>query len=237
MSANGTNTMAISASPTSGRAARGRILGVVGAVAIVALGRKMAYAQDDDDDLTFEQKIIQNIMGGLGANVGAGIDYRERSPLVIPPTQDLPPPEPTAAKPADPNWPVDPEQRRRAKAKNTRPIPEYEQMRALRPSELNVAGRPAQRSAPATPPPGGTHDDLARPLPPSALGYKGGIFGSLLGRNDTEVGTFAGEPPRTNLTEPPPGYQTPAAGQPYGVTPEKNQPAKPASIWDRGTNF
>ena len=48
-------------------------------------------AQDDDEDI-FEQKIIKNILGGMGVDVGrAGIDYRERSPLVIPPTRDLPP--------------------------------------------------------------------------------------------------------------------------------------------------
>src|ERR1700742_2209445 len=51
-----------------------------------------ASAQDDED--TFEQKIIKNILGGMGVDVGRpGIDYRERSPLVIPPTRDLPPPQ------------------------------------------------------------------------------------------------------------------------------------------------
>ena len=67
-------------------------------------------AQDDDD--TFEQKIIKNILGGMGVDVGRpGIDYRERSPLVIPPTRDLPPPQ--AGDPAlrNPAWPRDPDRR------------------------------------------------------------------------------------------------------------------------------
>ena len=44
-------------------------------------------------------------MSGLGVDTGdrAGIDYRERSPLVLPPSRDLPPPRgatpPTAIRP------------------------------------------------------------------------------------------------------------------------------------------
>ena len=41
-----------------------------------------AVIAEEDDELTFEQKIIHSILGG---GSGAGIDYRERSPLVIPP--------------------------------------------------------------------------------------------------------------------------------------------------------
>jgi hypothetical protein len=40
-----------------------------------------------------------------------------------------------------------------------------------------------------------------------------------------EYGTFAGEPVRQNLTEPPAGYRVPSAEQPYGISPEK-KPAK-----------
>ncbi len=55
--------------------------------------RRPRPRQAEDED-TFEQKIIKNILGGLGVDVGRpGIDYRERSPLVIPPTLDLPPPQ------------------------------------------------------------------------------------------------------------------------------------------------
>src|ERR1043165_7205817 len=62
-------------------------------------------AQDEDDD-TFEQRIIKNILGGMGVDVGRpGIDYRERSPLVIPPTRDLPPPQPAGTATRNPAWP------------------------------------------------------------------------------------------------------------------------------------
>ena len=55
-----------------------------------------ARAQDDDeDDKTFEEKIIDGIMAGIGGTnmENRGIEYRERSPLVVPPKLDLPPPE------------------------------------------------------------------------------------------------------------------------------------------------
>ena len=39
----------------------------------------------------------------------------------------------------------------------------------------------------------------------------------MFGKDEPESGRFTGEPPRTALTEPPPGYQTPSPDQPYGV--------------------
>ena len=61
-----------------------------------------------------------------------------------------------------------------------------------------------------------------RPVAPSELGYFGGLFSGRawgFGRPyQDETGTFTSEPPRRQLTEPPPGYQTPSAAQPYGVT-------------------
>src|ERR1700742_3890718 len=50
--------------------------------------------EDDEDDKTFEEKVIEGVMKGLGGTnmENRGIDYRERSPLVVPPKLDLPPP-------------------------------------------------------------------------------------------------------------------------------------------------
>src|SRR6202140_5069954 len=76
-----------------------------------------ARAQDDEDDKTFEEKIIEGIMAGVGGTnmENRGIDYRERSPLVVPPKLDLPPPE-SAAEVKAPNWPKDPDDARRKAA-------------------------------------------------------------------------------------------------------------------------
>src|ERR1700759_5220806 len=81
----------------------------------VLFAANAARAGDDDDEPTFEEKIITGIMHGLGGvNMdNSGIDYRERSPLVVPPKLDLPPPASGAKEVKVPNWPKDPDEARR----------------------------------------------------------------------------------------------------------------------------
>jgi hypothetical protein len=149
-----------------------------------------------------------------------GINYSERSPLVVPPTRDLPPPQSSNGPPA-PNWPVDPEIRARAAAKSddiVRPAPDYvtDSSRPLRPNELNAVNPP------------GTNDQSS----PSELGAKKpGVF-SFDWLKQEDYGTFTGEPPRVSLTDPPPGYQTPSPDQPYGIVPEKKI-YKPPTLGER----
>src|SRR5437773_12311855 len=96
---------------------------------------------DEDDDKTFEEKIIEGIMAGIGGTnmENRGIDYRERSPLVVPPKIDLPPPASGSAEVKAPNWPKDPDEARRKaaiaarKKENKDP---REASRVLMPSEL-----------------------------------------------------------------------------------------------------
>ena len=58
-------------------------------------------------------------------SAAAGIDYRERSPLVIPPTLDLPPPEAADAAARNPAWPRDPERKVAVtRTRNTRATPD-----------------------------------------------------------------------------------------------------------------
>src|SRR5215207_6436626 len=91
--------------------------------ALLALGSTGAVKaqQADDDEDSFEQRIIKNILGGLGVDVGnkKGIDYRERSPLVIPPSLDLPPPDQANVSAQNPAWPR--EQTRKKAAAQSRP--------------------------------------------------------------------------------------------------------------------
>ena len=77
---------------------------------VMAAGPVRAGDDDEEDDRTFEEKIIDNIMTGIGGTnmENKGIEYRERSPLVVPPKLDLPPPAGTAAEAKAPNWPKDP---------------------------------------------------------------------------------------------------------------------------------
>jgi hypothetical protein len=68
-------------------------------------------------------------------------------------------------------------------------------------------------------------------MQPSALGYFGGLFSSFGSSNKDEFATFDREPPRTNLTAPPSGYQTPSAAQPYGIT--KKDPKLTVTPYDK----
>ena len=203
-------------------------------LAVVALGVGLvmtagtARAQDDDeDDKTFEEKIIDGLMAGIGATnmENRGIDYRERSPLVVPPKLDLPPPPSASSEVKDPNWPKDPDDARRKaaiaarKKENKDP---REASRILTPSELNQRGPKASSTADS--------DSLTQPggnpaanaiLSPSQLGYSGG-FSGLFGGNKAEVAPFKGEPTRESLTQPPSGYQTPSPNFAYGTGPKES---------------
>jgi hypothetical protein len=186
----------------------------------------VARAQDDDDDdKTFEEKIIEGIMAGIGGTNmdNRGIDYRERSPLVVPPKIDLPPPASASNAAPAPNWPKDPDEARRKAAikarKNDKKDP-VEAARILTPSELNAA-----KTAPAgdtrdseTLLPGGAPQMI---LSPSQLGFDG-KFSTVFGGNKAEVAPFKGEPTRESLTQPPPGYQTPSPNFAYGTGPKES---------------
>lgn len=203
-------------------------------LAAVALGIGLvmtvgaARAQDDeqDDGMTFEEKIIDNIMSGLGAKGmdQRGIDYRERSPLVVPPKIDLPPPVPEQTQANAPNWPKDPDEAHRKaaiaarKKAGNKPTP-WEAARPLTPAELNAhrtAGTPTDNKDPIQP---GINTNPS--LSPSQLGYEGGLWGIFKGKN-TESKEFKSEPPRTSLVEPPEGYQTPSPNFAYGTGPQRN---------------
>ena len=142
--------------------------GLLGTVLVVA-GAPGARAADDDEP-GFDQKIIQNVMQAIGLRGGPAIEYRERSPLVLPPQINLPQPQADAAARA-PNWPVDAEAKRR-KQQQTRRFDEVNDTRPLRPSELNVGQAQRSRSTATSQ----DHPD-GRPMGPSELGYKGGLFG------------------------------------------------------------
>jgi len=191
----------------------------------VALLASTLPARAADDDVPLDTKIIRKILEGIGLKRdGEGINYEERAPLVIPPSHALPPPENTDAAVANnPAWPKDPDvQRRKQEAAQERSANlfagdnQQEQERVLRPDELARGTKPRSKAArddgyraPAT--------GYGNQLSPSQLGTKSGLFSTLFSKEEPESGRFTGEPPRTALTEPPPGYQTPSPEQPYGV--------------------
>ena len=180
---------------------------------------------DEDDGMTFEERIIDNLMSGIGAKSmeKPGIEYRERSPLVVPPKLDLPPPA-TQAKNA-PNWPKDPEEKRRkeaiaARKKATKETESWQAARPLTPAEMKageVAAAPRTSNDPIQP---GTNGNPS--LSPAELGFSGGLWNMMKGGKG-ETKQFTTEPPRQSLVEPPPGYQTPSPGYAYGAGEDKSR--------------
>jgi hypothetical protein len=192
-----------------------------------------ALAQDDDDDenVPLDTKIFRQFMKDIGLQRdGAPVDFRERAPLVVPPTRDLPPPrdaDEVAAK--TPAWPKDPDvkqRKERAAAEKARlkgNVSVEEQMRALRPDELDKPGAAKGGDAKTADAKGDgkSGDDAARPMMPSELGTKTKkLFGSIMSSFTPaapESEPFTGEPTRETMTAPPAGYQTPSPNYPYGL--------------------
>ncbi|WP_315828597.1 hypothetical protein [Bradyrhizobium sp. SZCCHNG3015] len=195
---------------------------------VMSAGPVRAGDDDDQDDMTFEEKLIDNLMSGLGAKSmeKPGVDYRERSPLVVPRKLDLPPPASEQAA-AAPNWPKDPDERRRKEAAaarkkantSTKVQEPWQAAQPLSPSELDK-GRTNTASR-------GTHEPLAPgadtnnpTMSPTQLGSSGRLWDIFKSSSATEQKTFTNEPPRQSLVEPPAGYQTPSPNYAYGTGPD-----------------
>jgi hypothetical protein len=199
---------------------------VMGVLLVIGHGTAVAQENNDDDD-TFEQKIIKGVLGGIGLDVGQGhIDYSERSPLVIPPNADLPPPETTAANP--PDWPKEAHRKKPTSTKKLDPNASVRQANVERaiasPAEMSSGPKPAPGASGASTsadPVDNTSDVGGRPLSASIVD-KIGLF-NIFG-NKAEQAQFVHEPPRVLLTQPPVGYQTPSPSYPYGIAQVKKGP-------------
>jgi hypothetical protein len=209
--------------PSCARAAIGFALGV-GLLALAAPVRA------EDDNVPFDTQIVRSILGGLGLERGdqhQTINYQERPPLVLPRNDNLPPPGGTDPSVSDPAWPKDPDvtARKKEAAQQRNRVrfsdDDERESRALPPDQIDIGktnpeamARARQRAQPGGPGAG----EVKERLSPSELGFKpDNLFQRIFGGKNNEAVRFTGEPPRTNLTEPPPGYQTPSADQPYGT--------------------
>lgn len=198
-----------------------------GAALSLALGAALLAtalpARAADDEASLDNKIFRGILEGLGLRKdGEAINYQERAPLVIPPSRALPQPERSDAVTANnPAWPKDPDVIRRKKQvemERNRNISEERELQQnpLRPDQLTPGGNPrsvARRNVgePNTATPG---DRLSA----RELNQKTSIWSNMFGSKEDEVAKFTREPTRADLTQPPPGYQTPSPEQPYGLS-------------------
>jgi hypothetical protein len=192
-------------------------LGATAFALVLCANYSAARAGDDEENLSFTDKFMRTLGLKNPGETEYGINYSERSPLVVPPTRNLPPPV-AAGPPPIPDWPKDPDIQKRLEAKADAKVTPHvdwalESDRALRPDELNV-GRapPTSVAAPGTP-------EQTTP----ANGVKKSLFSNIFSKKE-EYATFTGEPARESLTDPPPGYLTPSPDQPYGIAPEHTKP-------------
>jgi hypothetical protein len=185
---------------------------------------------NEDDEPARDDGLIGNLMRGIGATDGSnGIQYRERSPLVVP--RQLTLPEPEGRRPETANWPKDPDVlERRAKRealKKRDREKENNPAEQIRPEAAEpVLGQARARTATVAPQPGVSEErriinEGSGILSPSQLGVTTNLFGLFKGSGKDESKEFVGEPTRESLTQPPPGYQTPTAGYAYGTGPKK----------------
>jgi hypothetical protein len=190
----------------------------------LAMTAGAARAADDEDNRGFSDKIIDSIKTTIkgGGNIDDGrIQYRERSPLVVPPRIDLPPPDKApAAEVKAPNWPKDPDEgRRRASAKKKKEEPGvfdnyFSSFLPTKPGA--VAAAPEEPQGPPPPARPDNVTDRDNPVYDRAGNLWGGV-GNFFGSKKTEVVQFNGEPTRQSLTQPPAGYQTPSPNFAYGA--------------------
>lgn len=210
----------------------GRAAGALGLALILSLSA-LAAAVAEEEEETFEQSVIRGLLGGKSRG---DIDYRERSPLVIPPSRDtLPPPDSAARIQASPAWPHDPDRRKAAAKEGITGAEESEResMRGLRPDELR-RGTAAGKGRVEKPAPTLSDNEMSRPLRPSEYSSRS-LFDFWSSTPTASAEPFVAEPTRSRLTEPPPGYRTPASGQPYQAP--KDTPGswfKSLNIFDRG---
>ena len=212
----------MASSSSNRRFSRVVLAATLGMAMVIGLAGSFAQAADEDDDELLDVKIFRGIMKGLGLrkDEGDGIEYRERSPLVLPTAKELPRPESDAAAKKAAGWPDDPDLKRARQRKDAerkrKPFEEGVDDKPLLPSQYG-ANVPAKGNK-AGEAPGVSAEKSEAPSTNAELGSKGltAMFKGLWAPKE-EYTPFTGEPARTSLTEPPPGYRTPSPAQPYGV--------------------
>jgi hypothetical protein len=214
------------------RLSRVAFAAAMGMTIVVGCAGTFARAADDDDDELLDTKIFRYVLKGLGLRSDqVNIEYRERSPLVLPPGKDLPPPEADAPAKRVAGWPDDPDlkrarQRKEAERKRKGVEPGVDDKPLLQ-SQLSNGARPTTTGSKAGEAPGKSMEGSAAPSTPAELGSKGfmDMFKTGIWAPKEEYVPFTGEPARTSLVEPPAGYRTPSPAQPYGIGKERYRPS------------
>jgi hypothetical protein len=162
-----------------------------------------------------EDSIFADVLSTIGMlpSSHAAIEYRERAPLVLPPSRDLPPPEAPAT--TDASWPKDPDVERARRDIEDEKLPATQSWRYIanredpnRISTEELRGGRVSGRGPAT---GPSEQERLNPVLSASELNKG--------RAAAKVDDWSknGEPKRVRLTDPPPGYRTPAESAAYAA--------------------
>ncbi len=166
------------------------------------------------------------------------IDYRERAPLVVPPSVSLiAPADANRINQINPDWPVDHDERirqsRRVDSKTQAAHDEtFYSGRPLTPEEMRrgtTKKKPQQQQAAKKDENDFFHDANRSRMSPNDLGFTGWNV-----KNTEKPVVFSGEPERTSLTEPPPGYRTPSPNAPIGVVTKTQERFRATTYMDKG---
>ena len=198
---------------------------MIGAAVIAGCPAGAAWAADDTDGeepTLLDTEILRYVFKGLGwQREEKGIEYRERSPLVLPANKQLPPPEAKQPVSKTAGWPDDPDVKRAKQKKDAekkrKPYVEGVDDRPLLPSQYSKGSGTKEEKQTILG--SKNEEESARPSTIQELGSKN-LFSKVWGNNE-DYQPFTGEPRRESLIEPPTGYRTPSPSQPYGVGKEK----------------
>jgi hypothetical protein len=121
------------------------LVAALGVFLVLAGHNGPAFAADDDDEGTWDQRTFRSILRGIGLRNGreGSIEYKERPPLVVPPNRELPQPDTTGSiTQRDPAWPSDPDENKRKVAKKAAGERKWTDVTTwgdtMRPSELKA---------------------------------------------------------------------------------------------------
>jgi hypothetical protein len=219
---------------------------MLGALVVIVGIAGNAFAADDDGEGFYDQRLLRSFLRGVGLSNGreGKIEYKERPPLVVPPTRNLPPPETTGSvAQRDPAWPVDPDEAKRKASKKATAERKWVDPDTwgdtLKPHELGVGKTNAAPNETGIKP--GETIETSTQLRPDELGYNGGVWSEFKNLGYTfsrekpvEGAKFLREPTRALLTDPPAGYRTPSPDQPYGLN-YNHDKSKPQTQEERQT--
>jgi hypothetical protein len=190
--------LAMMKSRTMGRACRapaGIALGALCVLALSAIAASPVRAEDGDSG------VFGTVMRNLGIGGDKTIEYRDRPPLQVPQTRDLPPPGSAAPARAPAGAPI---------------------VRSDRMNELDKLAVPQRAATP-------TGVDATGTVPPSDQASSPGFFGRMFNGGSKQEPTVQVAPSRNTLLQPPPDYQTASPDAPYGGDGKENSNKRSSS--------